>query len=114
MEVKLHPKAEEDLYEALEHYAKIDINLKEKFIYCLDLTFDKILKFPNLYQYETQTTQKVLMNKFPYIVIYEQYQDIIMILAIFHTSRNPIKLKDRYSELLFDPDLLDLRLRSNN
>ena len=88
MEIKLHPKAEEDLYEALEYYSQIDINLKEKLIYYLDLTFEKILKFPNLYQYETKTAQKVLMDKFPYIVIYEQYQDIIMILAIFHTSRN--------------------------
>ena len=35
------------------------------------------------------------MDKFPYIVIYEQYEDIIMILAIFHTSRNPTNLQDR-------------------
>ena len=95
MKIKLHPKAEEDLYEALEYYSQIDTKLKEKFIYYLDLTFEKILKFPNLYQYETKTAQKILMDKFPYIVIYEQYQDIIMILAIFHTSRNPINLKDR-------------------
>ena len=50
MEIKLHPKAEEDLFEALEYYSKIDIELKEKFIYYLDMTFEKILKFPNLYQ----------------------------------------------------------------
>ncbi len=95
MKIKLHPKAEEDLYEALKYYSQINIKLKEKFIYYLDLTFEKILKFPNLYQYETKTAQKVLMDKFLYIVIYEQYQDIIMILAIFHTSRNPINLEDR-------------------
>jgi plasmid stabilization system protein ParE len=95
MDIKLHPKAEEDLQEALNHYFKIDSNLEKKFIYYLDLTFSKILNFPNLYQYETKTSQKVLVYKFPYIVIYEQYQDIIMILAIFHTSRNPINLQDR-------------------
>ena len=95
MEIKLHPEAEEDLYEALEFYSQIDINLKNKFIYYLDLTFNKILKFPNLYPYETQTTQKALMHKFPYIIIYEQYKDIIMILAIFHTSRDLINLKNR-------------------
>jgi len=87
MEIKLHPKAEEDLHEALKYYSNLDINLKEKFIYHLDLAFEKILKFPNLYQYETKTTQKVLIDKFPYLVIYEQYQDIIMmaynIMALF-------------------------------
>lgn len=95
MIIKLHPKAEEDLKEALEHYSKIDIDLEKKLIDYLDQTFKKILKFPNLYPYETKTSQKILMDKFPYILIYEQYQDIIMVLAIFHTSRDPIRLEDR-------------------
>ena len=97
MKIKLHPKAEEDLNKALSYYTNIDINLERKFINYLDKTFSKILDFPNLYQYETKTSQKVLMDKFPYIVIYEQYEDIIMILAIFHTSRKPINLQDRAS-----------------
>lgn len=95
MNIKLHPRAEEDLKEALSHYFKIDLHLEKKFIHYLDLTFNKILDFPNLYQYETETSQKVLMDTFPYIVIYEQYENIIMILAIFHTSRNPINAQDR-------------------
>jgi hypothetical protein len=74
VDIKLHPKAEEDFQEALNHYFKI--NLEKKFIHYLDLTFKKILDFPNLYQYETKTSQKVLMDKFPYIVIYGQYRDI--------------------------------------
>ena len=95
MNIKLHPKAQEDLKEALSYYFKIDLNLEKKFIHYLDLTFSKILDFPNLYQYETKTSQKVLMDKFPYIVIYKQYENIIMILAIFHTNRNPLNLQDR-------------------
>ena len=95
MNIKLHPKAENDLKQALDYYSKINLDLEKKFIDSLDLTFHKILDFPNLYKYETKTSQKVLMDKFPYIVIYEQYKNIIMILAIFHTSRNPIYLQDR-------------------
>lgn len=91
MKIKLHAKAEQDLREALDYYFEIDSKLEKKFISHLEQTFNKILKFPNLYQYETETAQKTLMDTFPYIVIYEQYEDIIMILAIFHTSRNPIK-----------------------
>jgi len=95
MLIKLHPKAEEDLQEALEYYSTIDETLKNKFINNLDKTFNKILNSPNLYPYETKTSQKILMDKFPYIIIYEQYENIIMILAIFHTSRNPLSLQDR-------------------
>ena len=32
------------------------------------------------------------MDKFHFIVIYEQCENISMILAIFHTNRNPINL----------------------
>ena len=95
MDIRLHPKAEDDLQEALNHYQKIDKNLSDKFLFYIDNTFNKILNFPNIYPYETKTSQKVLMEKFPYIVIYEQYKNIIMILAIFHTSRNPINLDNR-------------------
>ena len=95
MTIKLHPEAEEDLKRALDYYGNIDNKLEEKFIAFLDETFQQILKFPTLYPYETQTAQKILMKKFPYIILYEQYQNIIMILAIFHTKRDPETLKAR-------------------
>ena len=95
MILKLHPKAEEDLKNALNYYYSIDHKLETVFINLLDSTFNKIIKFPKIYPYETPTAQKYVMNKFPYIILYEQYKDIIMILAIFHTKRDPKNLKDR-------------------
>jgi len=99
MIIKLHPLAEEDLREALDYYFDIDVKLETKFIteFITDLesTYNRILKFPNLYPYETKTSQKILMEVFPYIVLYEQFKDIIMIFAIFHTSRNDKKLSIR-------------------
>ena len=95
MTIKLLPEAQNDLNKALDYYFNVDIKLKDKFINDLDITFDKILKFPDLYPYETKTSQKVLMQKFPYIILYEKYKDIIMILAIFHTSRDNNILKSR-------------------
>ncbi len=95
MTVRLHPKAEEDLINALNYYYEIDEKIEAKFLKYLELTFDKILKFANLYPYENEVAQKVIVEKFPYIVLYEQYEDMIMILAIFHTKRDPDTLTDR-------------------
>lgn len=39
------------------------------------------------------------MKKFPYIIMYEQYEDIIMVLALFHTKQNPKKLTQRHEEI---------------
>ena len=95
MIIKLYPDAEEDLEKALNHYFEIYVALEIKFLKYLELTFDKILQLPQLYPYENDFAQKVLMEKFPYIVLYEKYENIIMILAIFHTKRNPQVLSNR-------------------
>ena len=92
MTIRLHPKAEDDLSDALNYYYGIDESLETKFLNYLELTFDKILQFTNIYPYEKDTVQKVVVEKFPYIVLYEKYDDIIMILAIFNTKRDPEKL----------------------
>jgi len=95
MIVKLHPKAEEDLMNALNYYYDIDEKIEENFLKYLESTFDKILQFPQLYPYENDFVQKVVVEKFPYIVLYESYKDVIIVLAIFHTKRDPQILKDR-------------------
>jgi len=95
MTIKLHPLAEKDLKKALDYYFDIDKNLETKFITDLESTYNRILKFPNLYPYETKTSQKILMEVFQYIVLYEQFEDIIMIFAIFHTSRDDKELSVR-------------------
>ncbi len=92
MIIRLHPKAEEDISDALNYYYEIDKRLEAKFLKYLELTFDKILQFTNLYPYENETVQKVVVEKFPYIILYEQYDDFIMILAIFNTKRDPKNL----------------------
>jgi len=89
MDIKLHPDAQIDLEKALIYYSNISNNLKNDFINTLDMYFNKIVNFPTLYPFETKTSQKVVIDKFPYVIIYEKYKDIIMILAIFHTKRKP-------------------------
>ena len=96
MTLKLHPLAENDLKIALNYYFEISQKLEKRFLSHIDKQFINIVNSPNLYQYETKTSQKVIMKKFPYIIIYEQYEEGIMILAIFHTKQNPNKLTQRY------------------
>ncbi len=97
MILKLHPLAENDLKIALNYYAEISSKLEKRFLSHLDKQFNNILKSPKTYQYETKTTQKVVMDKFPYIIIYEELEETIMILAIFHTRQNPNKLSLRHN-----------------
>ena len=61
---------------ALDYYFDIDINLETKFIFDLESTYERILKFPNLYIHETKTAQKILMEallKVFYTAVYNKY-----------------------------------------
>ncbi|MBS4068688.1 MULTISPECIES: type II toxin-antitoxin system RelE/ParE family toxin [unclassified Sulfurimonas] len=98
MTLILHPLAENDLKIALNYYFDISQKLEKRFLSHIDKQFNDILNSPNLYKYETKTSQKVVMKKFPYIIIYEQYENIIMILAIFHTKQNPKKITERHNK----------------
>ncbi len=71
MTLKLHPLAENDLKIALSYYYEISPKLEKRFLSDIDKCFNTILTSPNLYKYETETSQKVVMLKFPYIVLYE-------------------------------------------
>ena len=93
--IRLHPDAETDLADALRHYEAIDTHLRAKFIDKLDEAFSKITASPNLYPCESETAQRIHMQRFPYLIIYEQHQEVVMILAIFHTRRNPDQLHER-------------------
>jgi plasmid stabilization system protein ParE len=97
MKIKLHPEAVEDLENSIEYYENIDINLKNKFLKDLDITFERLKKHHHIYPFETKYSQKVLMNTFPYIILFTVIKKDINILAIFHTKRDPKKLEKRLS-----------------
>ena len=97
MEIRLTEEAQEDLKESLKYYHDISSGLKDKFLKYIDETFENIKKFPELYPFETKYSQKILVKKFPFVVFYTIYEHQIVILAIFHTSRNPKILEERLS-----------------
>ena len=97
MIIKLIPEAEIDLKNSLKYYKNISKGISDKFLKDLDITFEKIKNNPELYPFETKYSQKVLMGDFPYIIFFTIYKTSIIILAIFHTSRNPNILEERLS-----------------
>jgi len=95
MNLILQPYAIEDFNESVEYYLTISDGLKERFIKELDIAFEKIKKNPKLYPLFTDLVRKKLLSTFPYIIYYIYENNTISIIAIFHTSRNPQKLKSR-------------------
>lgn len=95
MVFKIHvsSRAEDDTINALDYYDKINPALGSRFLYELQDTYQKIRDNPQYYSYispePNDKFRDVKMKSFPYLVIYEVYNEDIYISAVMHTFRKP-------------------------
>lgn len=96
-QIRVTKQAEDELDEVMGWYEKEKPGLGIAF---LNHFFNRVafLKSnPYLYQEVYKTYQRLLMQKYPYAVYYavEEQKQEVTVLAVWHTSRNPERLKNR-------------------
>ena len=91
----IRPEAELDLKEAHQWYENQLEGLGSDFLQCIDAAFSTILDNPQLYPVIHQKIQRALIRRFPYGIFYIVDDDTIVVIAVFHASRNPEKWQDR-------------------
>jgi len=89
--IETDPKAIKELTEALDWYAEQQDDLVELFRDHFRREVLNIKNFPEGYPKVKRNYRQALMSNFPYLIIYSinKKEEIITILSIFHTSRNP-------------------------
>lgn len=91
LEIKQEAVAEiEDSY---YYYEEQQEGLGELFQKFLDKTFKSIIKTPLGFNEISENRRQAVVKKFPFVIIYEVFENTIIVYAIFHTSRNPNKIK---------------------
>ena len=90
----LSPLALKELEDSSDWYEERAFGLGELFITFIYKAFTAIATAPEAYPEKKNNYREFTLVKFPYVVIYEfdNEEDIVYILHVFHTSRNP-KLK---------------------
>ena len=94
-EIELLPQAENELAEAFEWYeeqlAGLGNKLYKEVDYYLTAIGSNPYHYPIKYKGELHT---VALNKFPYLIIYwvDKINNLIIVVSIFHTSREPKRL----------------------
>ncbi len=91
--ILFHPKAEEEFLEAVAWYETQFAGLGERFAKQLDTALKRISSQPLLYQQKLGKRREVLLQKFPYLIVFKikARSKQIHVLAVFHTSRQPSK-----------------------
>ena len=92
--VKISLRAQKDLIKSYEWYEEQSIGLGDRFSKIIYSDINVIAKDPFIYKKVKRDLREFVVDEVPFLIIYECDDDIINIIRIFHTSRNP-RLKYR-------------------
>ncbi|WP_276501516.1 type II toxin-antitoxin system RelE/ParE family toxin [Terrimonas pollutisoli] len=89
----LHPLAQQEYEEAVEWHAAKSIKAAENLILEIERGLQLICDNPDRWRNEYKDYRELGVKKYPYVIIYTVEEDkyLVIITAIFHTSRNPKK-----------------------
>jgi plasmid stabilization system protein ParE len=91
----LRPEAEHDLKDAAHWYERQREGLGHRFLdEALD-AFGRIAEQPKLFPVVHRSVRRALIRKFPFAIFYRVETDAIVVLAILHGSRDPVRWKER-------------------
>ena len=92
----LHPEADAEFIEALQHYAAISPELAARFYDELTRMLGEVSAHPLRYRLIDPPVRRILAeDDFPYAVLYEVKADYILIVAVMPLKREPGYWKHR-------------------
>ncbi len=98
MEVKILEVAEIELMEAVKYLNEQSEGLGFEFAAEVKQTINRIIQYPNAWTTISQRTRRCRTNRFPYGLIYQIREDMILIIAVMHLRKHPETWKSRLKE----------------
>ena len=92
---KIHPLADEEIFQASEYYKNKRPGYGEKFRVEINRLIDQIEQAPARFRRLKGGCQRNIAVGFPYAVIYKEFSDYILIVAVMHMHRRPDYWMDR-------------------
>ncbi|NGP90235.1 type II toxin-antitoxin system RelE/ParE family toxin [Fodinibius halophilus] len=95
MTLHFHPEAEHELHQSVEYYENKAAGLGDEFLNEVEKTLRLIKTYPNLGFPLTNSDRRMIVQRFPYGLIYSVQNDRIDIYALMHLHRRPGYWKSR-------------------
>ena len=87
--VRIRSEAQAEIEAAFERYRAESRETAERFLDEIGISLDLIRLHPRLYPISTKNTRHRVLRSFPYLVIYQEREDIILVVAVAHAKRRP-------------------------
>jgi plasmid stabilization system protein ParE len=89
MKLKLLKAAQTDVANAIAYYNAQELGLGADFASEVRKTIERILQYPKACSQVSKRTRRCQVNRFPYGVFYSLKNDIVVVIAVLHSHRQP-------------------------
>jgi plasmid stabilization system protein ParE len=87
----IRPGAVAEMQEAYRWYEECQPGLGSDFTRCVEACLELIRRHPEIFPAVHRDIRQGLIRRFPYSIYYLPTKDSIIVLSIFHVSREPTK-----------------------
>ena len=91
----IRPETKSDLLDAFHWYQEKRQGLGHDFKLCVDEVISQIQRNPFIHKKIFQDIRRSVTRRFPFGIFYTVENGIIIVLAVLHARRDPIKWKNR-------------------
>ena len=95
MQIRFQLEAEAELAEARLWYALQREGLDDELMQRVDEALQRIIDSPYAYQVVYRQLRRAVLHQFPFAIFYRPFDDEIQVFAVYHSSRDPKRLRLR-------------------
>ena len=93
--LRFHPLVVSDLHNAVDWYDGISPGLGNRFRGVVDDRLDAIAERPEAFPTAFEDTRFARLVRFPYLILFRIYKDVVHVFGIFHGASDPEKWRQR-------------------
>jgi len=95
-ELRIRRFAQKDLEDIIDYHDSLNTNFTTILLNSIWEELEVISKNPDLFQFRQDEVRVRYIVNYNYGIFYRQFENIVEVIAILHTSRNPEIWKKRY------------------
>ncbi len=93
--IYLRPEAEDEIREAAAWYDERGLELGTVFLDEIARTMGVLRASPERYPMVEAPIRKAVLRRFPYLMLFRDQEDVVVVISCFHTRRDPKEWRKR-------------------
>lgn len=95
LRVRLLPEAQAEFDAAVDWYKDRGVGLAKDFVARIRAVVKRIAATPKMHAAVYDDVRKAVVSRFPYVVLYREDAGALIVISVFHTSRDPAEWQSR-------------------